>query len=387
MRVLAFGNQHSGCMWHRVAMPLGFMNDIEAHLTNVPTQEIMAKHWDILLYNRLCPFDRDWDAFRKTDGTSHIKIVMDLDDWWVLPPSHVNYPHYKNLQPRIENNIRNADLVTVTHERLAEKVRPFNENVVIMPNALPFGQNQYTDDQVPSDKFRLFWAGGISHVRDLELLRNPMKRIKTLGGIETVIGGYAGLSKEELAELWVNFKKSETEEDQVKWMVKIQNDKETKYNWDRMISAFTCSLTIPGKVLQSLPVHEYMNHWLHADVLLVPLEDTPWHGMKSNLKLLEAASKKIPVICSKVQPYIEGNPPVLWVESQGDWFKHVKDLKYSKELRAEMSTRLWEWAQQFDLMKVNEKRRQCFQNLLKPSNGINTITSSMSEQESLSASA
>ena len=52
--------------------------------------------------------------------------------------------------------------------------------------------------------------------------------------------------------------------------------------------------------------------------------------MKSNLKLLEAGCKRIPVICSKVHPYIDGNLPVFHVERQSDWFDYVKDLNKNR---------------------------------------------------------
>ena len=38
----------------------------------------------------------------------------------------------KGLKPRIENNLKLADLVTVTHERLAAKCREFNDNVIVI---------------------------------------------------------------------------------------------------------------------------------------------------------------------------------------------------------------------------------------------------------------
>lgn len=343
MRILAYGQRISGCTWHRLTLPLGFMPGTKSHLTNLIGQDVIDKGWDILLYNRTSQFDNNWDRFRKE---TNMKVVMDIDDSWILPPTHVNYSEYRKNQIRIENNIRNADLVTVTHSRLAEMCYPFNRNVEIMPNALPYGLNQYKDDRVPTPdgKVRLFWAGGISHVTDVEILRNPMKRIKTLPDIQAVIGGYSS------------------------------DNADTKEKWDKMVSAFTCSLRIDPVILPSLPVEKYMDHFQHADIMLVPLEDNAWHSNKSNLKLLEAGSKRIPVLVSKVHPYIDGNPPVMYVERQSGWYVGVKVL-LDPELRTAMGNELHKWAvKNFNLFDINKKRYQCFQNLLTHSKDTSTIT-------------
>jgi hypothetical protein len=86
--------------------------------------------------------------------------------------------------------------------------------------------------------------------------------------------------------------------------------------------------------------------------------------MKSNLKLLEAAAKKIPVICSKVNPYLDFDPPVFYVERQGDWFRYVNLILNDRNAATEMGNKLFEWAQQFSMKKVNEYRLKCFQSLI-----------------------
>lgn len=330
MRILGISNPESGCGYHRVVNPLAFMEGTR-YITNNPTSEIMEQGWDIILFNRTSPFDDYWQTAKNITGA---KVVMDMDDDWVLPPGHVNYYEYAALQPRIEENLRSADLVTCTHERLAARCREFNDNVVIVPNALPFGKGQYNEERLPSESLRLFWAGGISHINDIELLRNPMKRIKNIPGISCTIGGYNS------------------------------GNVFSRVQWDKMVSAFTCGLQIPGSVLHSLPVDQYMNHFIHGDVMLLPLEESRWHSMKSNLKLLEAGAKRMPVIVSKVDPYIDYDPPVFYVERQGDWFEYVNHFSRNRDAVNLWGDKLHEWAKQFDLLKVNEIRKECYSQLL-----------------------
>jgi hypothetical protein len=84
--------------------------------------------------------------------------------------------------------------------------------------------------------------------------------------------------------------------------------------------------------------------------------------MKSNLKLLEAASKKIPVIGSNVEPYL--NSPMIQVNQQGDWYREIKKVTEDAIYRQEKGLELFEWAvANFSLFKVNEKRKQLYQSM------------------------
>jgi hypothetical protein len=145
------------------------------------------------------------------------------------------------------------------------------------------------------------------------------------------------------------------------------SDALTKYLWDQMFNSFTCNGQLPYTKLSSLEPINYMQHYEWADIMLVPLEKSSWHGCKSNLKLLEAACKKVPVICSKVEPYtLDMSAPVLWVEKQTDWFKHIKDLILNPNKRIEYGEKIHEWARtNYNLFEVNKGRKQAFDNLVK----------------------
>jgi glycosyltransferase involved in cell wall biosynthesis len=328
MKVLGLSFPDSGCGFHRVVLPLGFMPDVEAFVTNLPTEEKLSEGWDLILYNRISIFDSDW---QQTKELLNCKVVLDLDDYWVLPANHPNYHSYQQMAERIENNIRMADMVTVTNETLAAKVRPLNTNVHIFPNALPYGEHQFTDDKSPSDKTRIFWAGGSSHEPDIAILKNPIKRLQAHAKeIIMVMGGYV---------------ESET--------------------WRRMLSHFTAGLTLNHIPLPGTKPLNYMGMYAFADIMLIPLEKTDWHACKSNLKILEAASKKIPVICSKVLPYIADDAPVLWVEKQSDWYKHISYLLKNPAAGVELGHKLYEWATtEYNFAAINDRRKAAFENLI-----------------------
>jgi hypothetical protein len=335
MRILGLSQPGSGCGFHRIVLPLGYMDGVTGYVTNQPDAEKLAEGWDILFYNRLSVFDEGWDEVRKQMSS---KIVIDMDDDWTLPPNHLNFFAYEELKPRIENNIREADMVLCTNENLASRIYPLNKNCHIVPNALPYGSHQFQPDKREDERIRIFWAGGVTHECDIKILANPVKRLNVFSDkIKMVLAGYN------------------------------DTDPNTKRIWDNMFNDFTNSRKLPFTKLHSLEVHNYMQLYEWADIMLVPLENSWWHSCKSNLKLLEAATKSIPVICSHVAPYsLDADAPVLWVKSQKDWFIHIKDLILNPNKREDYGEALKEWAnRKYNLFEVNKRRKELFDNLVK----------------------
>ncbi len=64
------------------------------------------------------------------------KVILDLDDYWVLESGHIMYRHYHQtkLAEVIRKHIKLADWVTCTTEHLAARIRPLNANVSILQN-------------------------------------------------------------------------------------------------------------------------------------------------------------------------------------------------------------------------------------------------------------
>lgn len=333
IQVLGLTQKESGCGWHRVLLPLAFMPDSYNHICNVVTEDILKERdFKIVLYNRFSMYDNDWNE-TKAGG---LKVVMDLDDDWDLPYNHPIFDFYEKHKARVLNNIKHADMVTCTNERLANKIRKFNDNVVILPNCIPLGEHQYTEHREPSDKVRIFWAGGSTHMDDLRIISNPIKRLNIYDNIEMVLGGY-------------------TDTDEI-----------SKMYWDNMAHLFTNGGKLPNRKLKGTMPNEYMSHYEHADIMLIPLESSDWHACKSNLKILEAASKRIPCIVSHVEPYSnDTDAPVLFVKKQSDWFKHLKYLINNLSIRERMGNELYEWAKtKYDYKEIGKARREAFGSII-----------------------
>lgn len=312
-------NKNSGPGFHRVMMPLLMMEGINTYVTNaISAEDFESKKPTAIYYNRI--ISNEVLALAKKH---HCKIVLDVDDYWLLDVHHIAYNIYResNFEALQITHLQRADIVTTTHERLADKIYPYNKNVVILPNAIP-RHEYFAAERTESESVRLFWQGSITHEKDIELLRNPFKRLDKNKYL-MVLAGY------------------------------------TKHDaWDRMVNAYTNGLRLKGCILPGLPPNEYYSNYRYADVCLAPLTNTRFNSLKSNLKILEAASLGRPVIASHVHPYL--NMPVLYARSQADWCRHIHTLQ-DDATRTQLGLQLKNHCDtHYNFATINAQRMACF---------------------------
>jgi hypothetical protein len=330
MRILAITSKQSGVGYHRIMMPLVNMKKDYCLITDTLSEETFEGNFDIVVMNRMLANIKPEQMieWRKKYG---FKLIVDNDDHWQLDPSHILYQHYitNQIPEQIISWLLIADLCTCTHDRLAEEIYKHNTNVEILPNAIPYGEEQFIVDKKPSDIVRLFWSGSGTHGKDLEILRNPMKRINF--PVRTIIAGY--------------------------------NEGE-KHIWDNMICAFTNGLKLKPTIYNYNPVTEYMAAYCDSDISLIPLVDSKFNSMKSNLKVLETASKKNPAIVSNVHPY-KGFYPACHVNSQKDWYYWIKLLTHDQAARTQYGNDLYDYCNKnFNLHEVNKQRFAIYSKLI-----------------------
>ena len=329
MRILAITSKFSGVGYHRIMMPLVNMQKDYCMITDSLSEEIVDNNYDILVMNRMLTgiSPAQLQEWQKKYG---FKIVVDNDDYWELSPSHpLAYAYEVNNVPEtIKAFIKIADICTCTHERLAEEISVLNKAVEILPNALPYGEEQFQDNKIESDLVRLFWSGSGTHEKDIDILRNPMKKINF--PIKTIIAGY--------------------------------NEGE-KLVWGRMIDAFTKGLKLNPTIYNYNEVTKYMAAYADSDISLIPLVDSKFNAMKSNLKVLETAAKKNPAIVSYVNPYL--NLPVQYVKKQTDWYKHMHQLVNDKQLRDGLGQELYDFCNKhYNFHQINKQRFAIYNKLI-----------------------
>jgi glycosyltransferase involved in cell wall biosynthesis len=327
---LYLGN--AGCDYHRVKLPCvhgaGYMDDSPYQDFDVNNLLKYIDVSELVVFNRSVPFTPEQIKKYQAKG---IKFAADLDDWVELPWYHPLYKQYKTHSAKtILDAIRAADVVTVTTDRLYQKIKEFNRNTHVIPNALPFGLGQFRPHPAPplreTDDFNFVYAGQSSHLEDVRLMQSQIIKLKTIPGMTLTMAGY-----------------------------------KSHKIWDQMEMVFK---NLPGyRRLENLPLEKYMMAYDGMDCSLVPLCVNEFNACKSNLKLLEAAAKKIPVIVSHVPPYRDDSEaPVLWVREPADWYKHMKFFVENPDLARQMGEDLYQWAfKKYNLADWNKVRFEIYQ--------------------------
>jgi len=335
MNILALSSTTSGVGYHRIIMPLTYMMQDKPNdsvlITNIIDEETLSrKHWDVVVMNRSVSFPAE--RMVKLREKYGFKLIVDNDDHWVLDPHHNLADHYaeSKIAEQIISYIEIADICTVTHERLAAEVYKHNKNVYILPNGLPYGDGQFSAHKQPSERVRLFWSGSDTHAQDISILRNPMNRVWSdfdlRCKVKTVMAGYSERSKPV---------------------------------WDVMASAFTQALRFESTIYQMSMPDRYMAAYCDSDISVIPLLNTRFNSMKSNLKVLEAATKRNPVVVSMVDPYLD--MPVCYVRTQQYWYRWVKELVNDAAMREEKGNELYEFCNKhFNINTINQRRYEIY---------------------------
>ena len=345
MRILAITQPNSGVGYHRMMLPLRHLQGVSVLFTDFINDEVLERGFDIVTFNRFIPgVDlADLLEFRRRYG---FKIVLDLDDYWILDTWHILAKDFPSQV--IIDHIRAADLVTVTHDRLLKEVRPLNQRWETLANALPFDEGQFHAGRVSVEDMnktmevpvkdgavRFLYAGGITHRKDIELMAQPMRALadddKYRDRVHLIMAGYDTTNPRTIP------------------------------TWNGMVHDFTAAHRMNFHLRAPLMPDQYMAFYAEADVAFAPLVESKFNTMKSNIKALEAGCKYIPLIASDVHPYAP-IPPIIKVEARRDWGKHIRRMVDSKFQRQEIGYALGEYVRrEYHLTNWNKKRKQLYE--------------------------
>ena len=314
------------------------MDNRDVLFANEFVEEHYTDELDIVIYNRVIG-DEYIDKIKVLREKFGFKIIVDVDDIWHLDDHHILAKYYieEQFAARQIRQIRNADIVLTTHARMAKYISSFNSNVHVCPNAIPH-QGQFDITREESEFTRLFWQGSITHKEDIRILTRPIEALGPVAErIKMVLGGYTRYDDNETP--------------------KTAEEKQTEAEWSEMAMIFTAKAKHQYKLLPPEPVTNYYSMYAHADICLVPLVNSFFNRMKSNLKVLEAANLSLPVIASDVHPYKD--LPIRYCKHPNDWIKHITDYLKEPEKAKEDGLRLKDFCNEFyNFSKINLERRQ-----------------------------
>jgi glycosyltransferase involved in cell wall biosynthesis len=342
MRILSVQQPGNGVAYHRQWLPLMEMPDVPVLFADFLNDEVLARGWDIVLINRHIP-GMELETLLEYRARYGFKLVVDIDDYWNLDPWHILYRTYPT--EKIVAHIKAADLVTCTHERLWAEVMKLNRKAEIIPNALPYGRGQFHDGRLPASedigpgRLRISYVSSVTHERDLELLRGAWRRISDEQYIRDrthfVICGFTQEGPPEVVAAW-----------------------------QRMLSVYLAGLRLNGYARAAIEPEQYMAFYAEADVAVAPLVASKFNAMKSNLKVLEAATKGIPIVTSDVHPYLD-IPHAIRCANGADWVKAIRKLVREPGYRDDMGAANAEYCRtHFHLDNWNKVRRQIYDKLI-----------------------
>lgn len=278
------------------------------------------KQYDIIHYHRtLGDFDNVEYVLKMCDALG-IVTIMDLDDHWSPGPHHPAYLMIKEagLDKKIANNLKTARNITTTTSLFATEIKNKlgNKNVFVLPNAIDPTEKQYIPNPEKSDRIRIGWLGGSSHLSDLVLLKEMVVNLKTdklLDKIQLVVCGFdlrgtittidektrqqtqrAIFPKESV---WYKYEQIFTDnystisEDYKKFLLTFKQEEYSNINNE------------PYRRVWTKPITSYATNYNLFDIALAPVIENDFNKVKSQLKVIESGFHKKALVAQNYGPY------------------------------------------------------------------------------------
>jgi len=354
------------------------------------------KQYDIIHYHRtLGPYDKMEELLEKLNGLGII-TVMDIDDYWSPGIHHPAYHIIKNegLDKKIKNNIKLAKNVITTTPIFANEISKVNKSVTVLPNAIDPTEKQFSVNPTKSDRIRIGWLGGSSHLSDLELLKGVVSKLnseKLLDKVQFVICGFdiRGNKSSFNKETGEKTTRPITPEESV---------------WSRYEEIFTNNYTTispeykehllkfkesefngfenePYRRVWTKPINSYASNYNLFDISLAPLAENTFNKVKSQLKVIESGFFSKPIIAQNFGPYqidlenayqkggtIDVTKNALLVDSHRNhksWVQYIKKLVQNPELIEVLGTNLNKMVtERYSINAVSEKRKIYYEKLV-----------------------
>jgi glycosyltransferase involved in cell wall biosynthesis len=323
-----------------------------------------------------------------------IIVIVDLDDYW-LPT--VDHPIHSiivqnKIDEKIKANLKVASYVTTTTDIFANEIRKINKNVLVFPNAINPKEPQFNQPTPPSDKIRIGWLGGSSHLQDLNLLGGFVQKNQDINDkLQYVICGFDTRgtvteinpqTKEQKQRpilphetVWVKYEEIFTNN------YKTTDDEYKKFLLNYKEEEYKSNIELPYLRVWTKPVTSYAMNYSKFDISLAPIKNHVFNRMKSQLKVIEAGFYKKALIASEIGPYTidlvhclkngefnDNGNAILIPESRNhsDWSKSIKKLVQNPEMITELGERLYNTVKdKYDLNKVTDERASWYKSLIK----------------------
>lgn len=352
--------------------------------------------YNIIHYHRtLGPYENVEQVLNRLDRLGIISI-MDIDDYWSPGMHHPAYHMIKNakLDEKILNNIKSARNISTTTHIFAKEISKYNKNVWILPNAVNPDQKQHKTELKPSDRIRIGWLGGSSHMDDLKLLSGVVSKCRTSGiidKIQFVLCGYdtrgttTNIDKvtgqqttrpiQPKESVWYEYEKIFT--DNFKIVSKDYYEHLHKFVKDE----FDGVDNEPYRRVWTKPITSYASNYSMFDISLAPIVTNKFNEVKSQLKVIESGFHRKALIAQNYGPYtidlksarmygggFDDTANSLLVDpkkNHSDWFESIKFLVNNPERIKILGNNLNKLiTENYHIDVIAEKRKELYHSLV-----------------------
>lgn len=386
------GVGHFRSIWPAQQIQKDFSDEFEVEINNNPNinNKEYFKSFDIIHFHRhLGPFET-MPSFFKELRDSGVKLIMDVDDYWSPPKTHPLYGAAvkEKIAEKITKTFKHVDFVTTTTEIFAKHIKKYNPNVYIMVNSIDPNHRMWKKEKIESDKCRIAWIGGSSHLNDLELLETSLSKFHNDNSLkdkfQIVMCGYD--TRGHITEMtpdgkvhrtrkiephetvWNKFEEIFTNkyscinEEYKKWLKKHKKGKFLEGNeYDQ-----------PYVRRWTLPLTQYGKHYNYCDVCLAPLAENVFNEVKSELKIIEAGMMGKVLIAQDFGIYKElidhGKTGLLVPKKRNhkDWYENMKLVINDKSLRETLASNLHNFVKdKYNIASATKDRVDIYKSILK----------------------
>ena len=378
LKILGVYANEGGCAYYRVIMPCQkikelYGDQVEVRLTQNPAlidektgkmpgddHEFPDLEWaDVVWINNISNFGGPYTAriiglARKLGKFVHFDtddLLIDLYDGHRLKSVYED----KQLYEITKWMYHNADLVTVTQKKFAQRVQQYTTGVLaVVKNCIDYNLPCWNQMRTKvKNKTRVGWAGGIHHEEDVKEFAGVPSSVNQRVGIEKVWWDFYGAPappdennpKGWQHEVWVNYQKI------------LMRGFKGQQNWS---------------VHQALPPDRYGSMFANMDLAIAPLQMNDFNDSKSEIKVAECGRYMVPLIASNVGCYdetiINGQTGFLIDPDapKTEWVKVLNKCIRNPKLVQRMGKNLHEITEEhFDANKVVKHRLQLYEQCFK----------------------
>lgn len=306
MKIAIVSSKDTGVDYHRLIRPFALLQDkYDVTRCQGVSEQMFDHNFDVVVFSRLLPITEQKRFIRELQSRGTY-VICDVDDYWVLPTNHIAYKANKVYRKYMIEAMLYADEVWTTHELLGGLIDDLNDNWHVIPNALDPNEPQWQPKESYGNK--IGWAGGVTHFHDL------MRTKDAWGDVVPVICGF-------------------------------RREKE----WLRLADNFK------AEYIESMNVENYGLLYNNFDIAIAPLERNLFTKCKSNLKILEAGMKGLPIFVENQHPYTDEAKGIFKVD---DWNANIKKAKAMEVEEIQEHGKLLRnyVLEHYDLNKVNKLR-------------------------------